>query len=52
MRNPNSEWIFPSLVDIPANFQAEFGGSSLFNQTLFRRGFQTILPARPAPPSN
>ena len=46
MRNPSSEWIFPSLVDIPANFQAEFGGSSLFNQTLFRRGFQTIQSAR------
>ncbi|MCD6425549.1 MAG: DHH family phosphoesterase, partial [Anaerolineales bacterium] len=46
MRNTQKEWVFPDLVDIPANIQTEFGGSSVFNQTLFRRGIQTIDSAR------
>jgi len=46
MRNLSREWIFPDIVEIPADFQAEFGGSSLFYQTLFRRGLKTIQSAR------
>ncbi len=46
MRNFQRDWIFPDLVDIPAEFQAEFGGSPVFNQTLFRRGIKTINSAR------
>jgi len=45
MRNFIREWVFPDLIEIPANFQADFGGSSVFNQTLFRRGIQTIQSA-------
>lgn len=46
MRNSQIEWFFPDLFDIPTNIQAEFGGSPVFNQTLFRRGIQTINSAR------
>lgn len=46
IRNSQRDWIFPDLVDIPAVFQAEFGGSSAFTQTLFRRKIQSIESAR------
>ncbi len=60
MRNIQREWFFPNLLNVPASFQAELGGSSVFIQTLFRRGIQTIESARgflnpdlyiPAPPT-
>ena len=46
IRNFQREWVFPDLVDIPSSFQADFGGSSVFNQTLFRRGIKTVESAR------
>jgi len=46
MRNFQKEWVFLDFVDIPAKFQAEFGGSPVFNQTLFRRGIKTIDSAQ------
>jgi len=60
MRNSNREWIYPEILDLPVHFQAEFGGSSVFSQTLYRRGILTIESAKgflnpayyyPAPPS-
>ncbi len=60
MRNSQREWLFPDLLDVPTGFQAELGGSSVFIQTLFRRGIQTIESAKgflnpgyylPAPPT-
>ena len=46
MRNFQRDWFFPDTVDIPASFHAELGGSSVFTQTLFRRGINTIELAK------
>ncbi len=46
MRNLQREWFYPDVLDIPASYQAELGGSSVFTQTLYRRGIQTIESAK------
>jgi len=46
IRNPQREWLYPDVIDIPASYQAELGGSSVFTQTLYRRGIQTIESAK------
>jgi len=46
MRNLQRDWFYPDLLDIPAKFQAELGGSSVFTQALYRRGIRTIESAK------
>lgn len=46
MRNFEREWIFLDLLDVPDDFQAALGGSSVFNQSLFRRDIQNIESAQ------
>ena len=46
IRNSQRDWFYPDVLDIPASFQAELGGSSVFTQTLYRRGIQTIESAK------
>ena len=45
IRNLQREWVFPKLLDIPPDFQADLGGSSVFIQTLYRRGINSINSA-------
>jgi len=46
MRNNERDWVYPDILEIPASFQAALGGSSVFTQTLYRRGIQTIESAK------
>jgi len=46
MRNSRIKWVFPEILDIPANFQSSFGYSSVVSQTLFRRGLTSTDSAQ------
>jgi len=46
MRNSRIGWVFPEIIDVPANFLSGAGYSSVVSQTLFRRGFTTPDLAR------
>ena len=46
IRKFQRDWFYPGVLNIPPSFQAELGGSSVFTQTLYRRGIQTIESAK------
>jgi single-stranded-DNA-specific exonuclease len=61
IRNSNTSWIFPELIDVPGHFQSEVGGYSIISQTLQRRGLTDLAAAKgfldpnhyqPAPPTD
>ena len=46
MRNLKKRWVFPEIIDIPGNFQAILGGSTVVSQSLYRKGLTTLESAQ------
>ena len=46
MRNSQTKWIFPEILDVPDDLLADAGYSSVVSQTLFRRGLTSSKLAR------